>query len=126
MAEPDLFRKIGWIGEIRPGFQQQHGRTLVCRQSAGQHRASRSPADDHFVIFHGLSLPDLERILESAATIVSSFRGGRNKRTHAECSWLPPSKRSPAVVIRALRPQSAINASPVESAPTPPRRDREL
>jgi len=38
--------------------------------------------------------------------IVSPFRGDRNKRTHDKYSWLPPSKRSPAVVIRPFRPRT--------------------
>ncbi len=56
VAELDFVRKMGWIRVIRPSFQQQHGGLRVCSQSAGQHRSSRSRADDHHVIFHGPSL----------------------------------------------------------------------
>ena len=56
VAELDVVRKMGWIRVIRPSFQQQHGGIRVFSQSAGQHRSSRSPADDHHVIFHGPSL----------------------------------------------------------------------
>jgi hypothetical protein len=79
---------------------------LVCRQSAGQHRSSGSPADNHHVIFHWLSFTDIAPILASAMAIVSPFRGGRNKRTHDEYSWLPTSKRSPAV-MSAFHPNDA-------------------
>src|SRR5438132_3474172 len=98
MAEPDFFRKIGWIGVIGPRFQQQHGSVRICSQSAGQHRSGGSPADDHDIIFHELSFNDIPRLLASATAIVSPFRGDRNKRTHDKYSWLPPSKRSSDVV----------------------------
>ena len=94
MAELDVVRKMGRIGVIGPRFQQQHGSVRICRQSAGQHRSGGSPADDHDVIFHGLSFNDIPRILASATAIVSPFRGDRNKRTHDKYSWLPPAKRS--------------------------------
>src|SRR5206468_11305742 len=101
MAERDFFRKIGWIGVIRPGFQQQHGSLRVCRQPTGQHTSSRSPADDHHVIFHECpSFTDIPRILASATAIVSPFRADGNKRTHDKYCWLPRSKRGSAVVIR--------------------------
>src|SRR3984893_15356858 len=110
VTELNLVRKMGWIGVIRPRFQQQHGSIRVRRQSAGPHTSSRSPADDHHVIFHGCpSFIDIPRILASAMAIVSPFRAGRNNRSHDKYSWLPPSKRSPAVVIRTpLRPRTGL------------------
>jgi hypothetical protein len=63
VAELYFVRKIGWIRVIRPSFQQQNGGIRVFSQSAGQHRASCSRADDHHVIFHGPSLNPLSSTL---------------------------------------------------------------
>src|SRR3954451_19933000 len=87
MAEPDFFRKIGWIGVIGPGFQQQHGSLRIRGQSTGQHTSSRSPADDHYVILHELSFTDIPRILGPRYLSSRLFSAVATRGTHAKCSW---------------------------------------
>jgi hypothetical protein len=71
---------MGRIGVIGPGFEQQHGNTLVCSQSAGQHTPSRSPSDDYHVVFHGPSFNGIPPDSRSAMIIVMPFRWHRNLR----------------------------------------------
>ena len=92
-----IVRKMGRVGVIGAGFQQQYRSLAVCRQSAGQHASGGPAADDHYVVLHAVpSLSDLLRIFVPVFLSSRRFDGRRNKaRREVGPSFLRLTKRPP-------------------------------